>query len=87
MARMGIGGDEAPKPLTDAQRAELSDIERRYAAKIAEREIFLRQEMDKARAAGDAAAVDLAAAHLRSERADLEEARELAKERVRKAGA
>ncbi|MFA5257458.1 MAG: hypothetical protein WC360_04850 [Opitutales bacterium] len=84
LARMGIRGDDKPNALTDVQRAEISDIERRYSAKIAEREIFLRSDIEKARAAGDHATAEAAAETLRAERAELEEERELCKERIRR---
>lgn len=83
LARMGLSGDSLAKPLTDAQRAEISDVDRRFAAKIAEREIFLRAEIEKARSEGDAEASEQAAEQLRRERADLEQDRELAKDRIR----
>ncbi len=84
LARMGLSGDDAPRVLTDAQRAELSDIDRRYGAKIAEREIVLRGEIDKARDVGDAAEMERLREMLSRERAEFEEERELAKERVRR---
>ncbi len=34
--------------LTDAQRKELSELDAKYAAKVAEREIFLKGEMERA---------------------------------------
>jgi hypothetical protein len=34
--------------LTDAQKKEVAEVESRYAAKIAEREVFLRGEIEKA---------------------------------------
>jgi hypothetical protein len=83
LARMGLQNDGKPRGLTDAQRAELSDLDRRYAAKLAERDIFLRAEIEQARDAGDAERMERANEQLRRERAELEEERELAKERVR----
>jgi hypothetical protein len=84
LARMGLSGKEAPHALTNAQRAELSDIDRRYTARIAEREIVLRSGIDEARNAGNAEDAERLSELLRRERAELEEERELAKERVRK---
>ena len=84
LARMGLSGKNEPHALTDAQRAELSDIDRRYTAKIAEREIVLRSNIDAARNSGDVEEVEKLTELLRRERSDLEEERELAKERVRK---
>lgn len=84
LARMGLHEDDRPRAFTDAQRAELSDIDRRYFAKIAEREIVLRGEMDKAREAGDMEEVEKLHQLLVRERSEFEEERDLAKERVRK---
>jgi hypothetical protein len=39
--------------LTAAQKAEIAEIDATLRAKTAEREVFLRGEIDKARAAGD----------------------------------
>ena len=40
--------------LTGAQKKQLAELDSKYAAKIAEREIALRDEIAKAAAAGDA---------------------------------
>ena len=84
LARMGLNESGAPRTFTDAQRAELSSIDRRYAAKIAEREIVLRGEMDKAREAGNEEECERLRELLQRERLEFEEERELAKELVRK---
>ena len=84
LARMGLNKEDAPHALTDAQRAELSNIDRRYSAKIAEREIFVRAEIERAREAGEGEEAEKLSEQLRHERAEFEEERELAKERVRK---
>lgn len=39
--------------LTEGQKAELAELDSRYRAKLAEREIFLREQMDQARGTGD----------------------------------
>ncbi|MBI1840742.1 MAG: hypothetical protein HYR88_07825 [Verrucomicrobia bacterium] len=39
--------------VTDAQKKELAELDSVYAAKIAEREIFLKGELEKAYAKGD----------------------------------
>jgi flagellar biosynthesis/type III secretory pathway protein FliH len=83
LARMGLSGEDEPRPLTDAQRAEISDIDRRYSAKIAEARIMGEAELARLRAAGDADGFEKASEGLRRECASLEEDRELAKERVR----
>jgi hypothetical protein len=84
LARMGLHGGDSPRALTDAQRAELSNIDRRYSAKIAEREIILRAAIDEAHGLGDAEQAEKLSEQLRRERAGFDEERELAKERIRK---
>ena len=48
--------------LTGAQKKQLAELDSKYAAKIAEREIALRDEIAKAAAAGDAEKVEPAPA-------------------------
>lgn len=84
LARMGLKENKASRNFTDAQRAELSGIDRRYAAKIAEREIVLHGEMDKARESGNEEESERLRELLQRERAEIEEERQLAKELVRK---
>ena len=56
--------------LTAAQKQAIADLDARYAAKIAEREITLQSEMNKV--AGDAEAVDALRQQLASERKKLQ---------------
>ena len=44
--------------LTEEQRQALAEIDNVYKAKIAEREVFLQSQLQKARLAGDAAEVE-----------------------------
>lgn len=75
---------QAPtKALTDAQKAELAELDSKYKAKIAEREIALGDEMSAAQAAGDFAKVDEARERLASERTRLSSERDERKQRVR----
>jgi hypothetical protein len=48
---------EEARPLSGEQKSRLAEIDRRFRAKRAEREIFLRQKLEEARAGGDAGAV------------------------------
>jgi hypothetical protein len=76
---------QAPtKSLTEAQKAELAELDSRYKAKIAEREIALGDEISAAEAAGDFKKAEEARARLVSERARLQEERDDRKERVRR---
>jgi hypothetical protein len=70
---------------TDAQKKELAELDSRYAAKIAEREIFLKGELGKAAAKGDAEAYQQLEKQLVSERkkfqGELEEKKDAVRER------
>lgn len=69
--------------LTDAQRAELAELDNLYTARIAERRVFLEGQIRAA--AGDPAAEHDLRRQLASEVARLEEERDAKKERVRQA--
>ena len=69
--------------LTGAQKKQLADLDSKYAAKIAEREIALRDEITKAAAAGDAEKVELLQQQLVKERKSLQAGLEEKKEQVR----
>ena len=69
--------------LTDAQKAKLSELDSKYKAKLAEREIVLTDELAKATAKGDVTAMDKAEQHLAIERRKIQEDLEEKKERVR----
>ena len=69
--------------LTDAQKAEIADIESLYKAKVAEKEVFLRDEITKATAAGKADEVESLEKQLAFELKRLSEECESKKEKVR----
>lgn len=69
--------------LTDEQKKQLAEIDSRYSAKIAEREIFLKDKLAAARAQGDFEAVSQIEKQLTSERKSLQAERDEKKERVR----
>ena len=74
---------ENPLPkMDDATRAALAEVDNEFAAKEAERRVFLEGEIRKA--AGDPAAQDELRAQLARELARLAEQREEKKERIRK---
>jgi hypothetical protein len=83
MERLRASDGDAPK-LTDKQKRELADIDARYKAKAAEREIFLQGKLAAAESSGDAQGIEDLRKQLASERARLEEEREDEKERVRR---
>ncbi|MDD5199537.1 MAG: hypothetical protein PHC88_07000 [Terrimicrobiaceae bacterium] len=67
--------------LTDAKKAELAEIENLYAARMAERRVFLEGEIRKA--ADEPEAEEALRRQLASEIARLEEERETKKEKAR----
>jgi hypothetical protein len=72
--------------LTGKQRAELAEIDSKYAAKIAERELLLQDEFKKAAAKGDMEALEQIQKQLASNRKTLEAERESKKDKVRSGG-
>ncbi len=82
MERLKASEPEA-KPLTAEQKERLAELDARYKAKIAEREIFLRKAYDEALERADGEAVVQLRQQMVSERARLEDEREAEKEKVR----
>lgn len=73
-----------PVKLTDAQKKQLAELDAQYAAKIAGREIALKDEIAKSAAAGDAEKVEAFQQQLVKERKSLQAELEEKKERVRR---
>ena len=71
--------------LTAAQKKELADLDSKYAAKIAEREIALKGEMDKAAEAGDADKLQQIRQQLADDKRKLQSDLEDKKDRIRQA--
>lgn len=71
------------KKLTPEQKEALAEIDSKYAAKIAEREIFVKGELAKAREKGDYEAYLMVEKQLVSDRKSLEAEREEKKEKLR----
>jgi hypothetical protein len=86
MERLNAADPEASRPLTAEQKARLAEIDRVYQGKIAEREIFLKQQLDAMLAASNWDEAEKVKKQLAGERARLEEDREAEKEKVRRAG-
>jgi hypothetical protein len=85
MERLAKSDPNAGKPLSAEKKARLADIDSVYKGKIAEREIFLKQQLDTAMAEGKYEEIEKIKKQMASERARLEEEREDEKERVRRA--
>ena len=79
--------DPAARPLSAAQKQRLAELDRVYQGKIAEREIFLRQQLDAALGREKSDDADQIRKQMAGEKARLEEEREAEKERVRRGAA
>ena len=84
MERLAKSDPQASRPLTPEKKARLAEIDRVYQGKLAEREIFLRKQLDDALADQKLEEVEKIRQQLASERTRLEEEREDEKERVRR---
>jgi hypothetical protein len=76
--------DPASAPLSAEKKARLAEIDRLYQGKLAEREIFLKQQLGTALAARKLDEADKIRQQISGEKARLEEEREDEKERVRR---
>ena len=75
---------ESPtQELTDEQKAKLAELSKVYEAKIADREVFLNGEMEKAEAAGEFEQIEQLNKQLVSERKVLEAELEVKKNELR----
>lgn len=84
MERLAKSDPDASAPLSAEQKRALAEVDTLYQGKIAEREIFLKQQLETALANGEAREVDQIRRRVASERARLEEEREDEKEHVRR---
>ena len=69
--------------LTEEQKKELAEIDSKYRAKIAEKELFLRDQIRKAQTEGKADDIDSLEKQLASDVRRLQEECEAAKEKLR----
>ena len=83
MERLAKSDPSASAPLTAEQKARLAEIDRVYKGKLAEREIFLKKQLDEAFAAQKLDDAEKIKQQLSSERARLDEERDAEKDRVR----
>ncbi len=72
--------------VTATQKAELAELDSQCAARLAERELLLNGELQKAMAQGDAEAVEQLEKQLASERKTIRANFEEKKEKVRQSG-
>jgi hypothetical protein len=87
MERLSKADPESPQSMTPEKRARLADVDRVFLARMAEREIFLRQRLEQALSGGDADEVDKIRKQIASERVRLEEERDSEKDRIRASSA
>jgi hypothetical protein len=69
--------------LSDKQKKEIAELESVYAAKIAQRELMLQEEMEKAASKGDDEALEQVRKQMASNRKTLQAELEEKKEKVR----
>lgn len=72
------------KPLSAAQKQRLAEIDRVHKGKWAEREVFLKEQLEKALAAGEADEAEQVRVQLAREKLRIEEECEAEKEHVRR---
>jgi hypothetical protein len=84
MERLAKSDPQSGKPLSAEQKARLAEIDRVYQGKLAEREIFLKKQLNDAYADQKADEVKKIQEQIAHERARIEEEREDEKERVRR---
>lgn len=85
MERLAKSDPDANRPLTAEKKKQLAEIDRVFKGKIAEREIFLKQQLNTELAAQKFDEADKVRQQMASEKSRLEEERDEEKERVRRA--
>jgi len=84
MERLAKSDPEAGRPVTAEQKKRLAEIDLVYKGKLAEREIFLKKQLEEAFAAQNAEEIEKIKKQIASERAVIEEDKEAEKEKVRR---
>ena len=85
MERLAKSDPDAAKPMSAERKERLAEIDRVYQGKIAEREIFLKQQLNAALATQKFDDADKLRKQIANEKARFEEEREEEKERARRA--
>jgi hypothetical protein len=83
LAMERLAKESPARKLTAAEKRQLAEIDSRYRARIAEREIFLRGEIARAAQNGDPETMAQLERQLTSERKSLEDECEEKKEKIR----
>ena len=85
MERLAKSDPTGGGKLSAEKKTRLAEVDRVYKGKLAEREIFLKQQLETALAAQNADDFEKIKRQIIDEKARLEEEREAEKEKVRKA--
>jgi hypothetical protein len=85
LAMERLAKDQPIVTLTDDQKKELAEIDSQFKARIAEKELFLKGEIEKARFGGKFEEIEQLEKQLRSEIRRLQEDCEAKKEKLRAA--
>lgn len=83
MERLAKSDPSAGKPLTEEKKARLAEVDTVYRGKIAEREIFLKKQLEEAYSSGKYDEAEKIKTQIASERTRLEEERDEKKDRIR----
>ncbi len=83
MERLNASDPDAVKPLTEQQKKELFEIDQRYKAKKAEREIFLNKQLEEALLKGESEEAENITKQISNEKLRLEDEREEEKNKIR----
>ncbi len=73
------------KPLSEETKQQLAEVDEKFDAKVAEREIFLNQQLASAQSKGEFEEVEAIRKQISGEKARLDEEREAAKDKIRNA--
>ncbi|HKB90727.1 MAG TPA: hypothetical protein VKC60_09460 [Opitutaceae bacterium] len=84
MERLAKSDPDSGKPLTAEKKQRLAEVDTLYKSKLAEREIFLKKQLEEAYTAQNFEEAEKIKKQISSERAHLEEERESEKERIRR---
>ncbi len=83
MEKLAAMDPDGARTLSAGQKAELAEIDSKFKAKWAEREIFLQRKMKELLQAGDWQQAELVQEEMRREKLSLDRDREEARARVR----
>ena len=83
MERLKAKDEPGRKELTEEQKVEIAKVNEKFTAKAAEREIFLKKQINEADMGGNLEEVESLRRQLRSELSVIEEDKEAAKQAIR----